>query len=112
MSERWKWRQNDGTPDNSPIITWNSYHIWRSFTTLAVLLMPLVYVDLKSFLIAHVISWVSYERWMSLVEYNNLLYKRPKFHVLGNIWIPRPAPIIEVSVIVLAILSYIIVSLV
>lgn len=111
-TEAWKWRQNDKTPDTSPVITWNSYHIWRSFTTMSVLLLPLVYVDLKSLLIAHCIGWLSYERWMSLVEYDTLLYKRPDFHLVNNIWIKRPAPIVEVVVIAVAIISYIIVSLV
>ena len=111
-TEGWKWRQNDGKPDNSPIITWNSYHIWRCFTTLAMLLTPFVYVDLKSFLIANVIAWLSYERWMSLVEYDTLLYKRPDFHVLNKIWIKRPAPVVEVGVIATAIVSYVIVALV
>jgi hypothetical protein len=105
-TEGWKWRQNDGTPDNSPVITWNSYHIWRSFTTAAVLLMPLTYVGLSSFLTAHVVGWLCYERWMSLVEYGTLLYKRPIFHVLGNIWIPRPSPWVEIGIIVLSFVGY------
>jgi hypothetical protein len=106
-TEGWKWRQNDGKLDNSKIITWNTYHIWRSFTTLSVLLMPLVYVNISTFLCAHVIGWISYERWMSLVEYDTLLYKRPKYHLVNKIWINRPSPKFEIAVIISAIITYI-----
>ena len=110
-TEGWKWRQNDGTKDDSKVITWNSYHVWRSFTTLAVLLYPITFVDIKSFLIANVIGWLSYERWMSLVEYGTLIYKRPEFHVLGGIWIKRPSPWVEIFVIALSIVSYSVMAL-
>ena len=109
-TEAWKWRQNDKSPDNSPIIAWNNYHIWRSFTTLSVLLLPLVYVDLKSLLLAHCIGWLSYERWMSLVEYDTVLYKRPDFHIVNKLWIKRPAPIVEIGVICVSIVIYVIIS--
>ena len=98
-TEGWKWRQNDGKPDNSTVITWNSYHIWRSFNTLAFLSAPFVYCGLVSFLLANAIGWLIYERFMSLVEYDDLWYKRPTFHVVNNLWIKRPSPTVEMEVI-------------
>lgn len=105
-TEGWKWRQNDGKPDNSKIITWNSYHIWRSATTLAFLVTPLVFVDTITFLVANVAGWLSYERVMSAVEYDNPMHKRPVYHLVSGIWIPRPHPAFEVAGIVVAIAAY------
>ena len=95
-TEGWKWRMNDGRPDNSSIMTGNSYHIWRSFTTASFLVTPMVFVSVQSFLVANLSAWLIYERWMSLEEHDDVLFKRGPFHLVGKIWIQRPDPILEI----------------
>lgn len=105
-TEGWKWRQNDGKPDNSKIVTWNSYHIWRIVTTASFLLAPFTIHSMPSFLLANAIGWLVYERVMSLVEYDAILYKRPEFHLVDKVWFKRPKPIVEVYTIVVLSLLY------
>ena len=106
-TEGWKWRMNAGKPDNSRIMTGNSYHIWRSFTTASFLVTPMVFVNIQSFLVANLSAWLFYERWMSLEENDDLLYQRPPFHLVGNIWVPRPTPLVELTAAVVGLALYV-----
>lgn len=95
-TEGWKWRMDDGTPDNSRVITANTYHLWRALTTLAFGCSAFTYVSVPSFIVSNMVAWLCYERWMSLVQYGSLLYRRPVFHVVGKAWLNRPRPMVEI----------------
>lgn len=101
LTEGWKWRMDNKRADNNSLITYNSYHVWRLITNASwiglgiILWMSNTSGMLVSFLIANCAGWIFYERLMSFAQYDNFMYKRSDFHILG-IYIKRPHPIYEV----------------
>ena len=93
--------------DNHPWITYHNYHTWRAVTNLSLIVATVGFLipsglglNWKSglfLLLVNIGSWLSYERCMSYVQESNWMAKRADFHIMGVI-IPRPNPIIEVVV--------------
>lgn len=109
-TEGWKWRKDAHRPDNNKLIGYDNYHVWRSMTSLVVILLCLVVAtNILSLLLSWIGSILLYERTMSFVENDNWNKKRSPFHILK--WnIPRPPVWVEwVSMVACYVLNVIVI---
>ena len=89
LTEGWKWRKDEGRPDNNSLITYESYHVWRFITNgcwiSVAILMSFVnnFSIVVSFLLANCVGWIMYERLMAFVQYDKLTQKKPEFYIAG-----------------------------
>ena len=103
-TEGWKWRQDIHGNDNSKVINYRSYHVWRLVTNV----VPFLLCINGLFLMDTHIGWLgltlwlllinisgnaAYELMMSYVQEDRWFIDRGNFHIMG-ISIKRPSPYI------------------
>jgi hypothetical protein len=104
VTEAWKWRKDMGSADDNKLVNYESYHVWRAITNISAL--GLAFVDISpiniiTLLVTPIAAWLAYERVMSYVQFDDFMYKRESFNILGN-KMPRPSPYLEVTLMLIA----------